>query len=89
MDKAGSSSVGFIHTRNIVKLERDIKKVQKQVRRLQPKLTKAGNKYNHILKEYEKGFQVNSLMNSVSGIETKRDHFALDFDKKLYSSSLI
>ncbi len=75
MDKAGSSSVGFIHTRNIVKLERDIKKVQKQVRRLQPKLTKAGNKYNHILKEYEKGLEI------VRAMVSKRDELVTEFLK--------
>ena len=75
MDKTGSSSVGFIHTRNIVKLERDIKKVQKQVRRLQPKLTKAGNKYNHILKEYEKGLEI------VRAMVSKRDELVTEFLK--------
>ena len=75
MDKSGSSSVGFIHTRNIVKLERDIKKVQKQVRRLQPKLTKAGNKYNHILKEYEKGLEI------VRAMVSKRDELVTEFLK--------
>ena len=75
MDKAGSSSVGFIHTRNIVKLERDIKKIQKQVRRLQPKLTKAGNKYNHILKEYEKGLEI------VRAMVSKRDELVTEFLK--------
>jgi len=34
-------------------------------------------------KDYDKGFQVNSLMKSVSGIETKRDHFALDFNENI------
>lgn len=31
-------------------------------------------------KNYERGFKVDSLMGGVSGIETKRDHFAIDFD---------
>ncbi|MCC6723318.1 MAG: DNA methyltransferase [Saprospiraceae bacterium] len=30
---------------------------------------------------YEKGFKIDELMNGVSGIETKRDHFAIDFEK--------
>jgi predicted helicase len=34
-------------------------------------------------KEYEIGFKIDLLMNSVSGIETKRDHFALDFNKSI------
>ncbi len=29
---------------------------------------------------YQKGFKVDDLMNGVSGIETKRDHFAIDFN---------
>ena len=31
-------------------------------------------------KSYEKGFKTDELLNGVSGIETKRDHFAIDFD---------
>ena len=30
--------------------------------------------------EYEKGFKIDDLMKNVSGIETKRDHFAIDID---------
>ena len=32
------------------------------------------------IEEYNLGFNVSELMKGVSGIETKRDHFALDFD---------
>jgi predicted helicase len=32
------------------------------------------------ISDYEEGFKVDELMNGVSGIETKRDHFAIDFD---------
>ena len=31
-------------------------------------------------KKYSQGFKVDKLFNGVSGIETKRDHFAIDFD---------
>lgn len=31
-------------------------------------------------KNYNEGFKVDELMKGVSGIETKRDHFAIDFD---------
>nr|WP_287495424.1 type ISP restriction/modification enzyme [Candidatus Brachybacter algidus] len=31
------------------------------------------------IKTYEKGFKIDELMYNVSGIETKRDHFAIDF----------
>ncbi len=34
------------------------------------------------IKNYETGFNVDELMNGVSGIETKRDHFAIDYDLK-------
>lgn len=30
--------------------------------------------------EYEKGFKIEDLLTAISGIETKRDHFALDFN---------
>ncbi|MGD8307265.1 MAG: DNA methyltransferase, partial [Ignavibacteria bacterium] len=32
--------------------------------------------------EYSTGFKVNELLMGISGIETKRDHFAIDFDLK-------
>ncbi len=34
-------------------------------------------------KSYEQGFKVDELMKGVSGIETKRDNFALDFEKNV------
>lgn len=75
MDKTGLSSVGFVHTRNIIKLEKDIKSVQKQIKRLGPKLTKAGNKYNHIVKEYEKGVEI------IKAMTRKRDELVVEFLK--------
>ncbi len=67
--------MGFIHARNINKLERDIKSVQKQLRRLEPKLTKAAKKYNHIQKEYEKGGMI------IEAMVAKRDSLVDDFLK--------
>tara|TARA_R110000803_G_scaffold164952_1_gene228559 strand:+ start:36 stop:287 length:252 start_codon:yes stop_codon:yes gene_type:complete len=75
MDKAGSSSVGFVHARNINKLEKDIKSVQKQMRRLEPKLTKTAKQYNHVLKEYEKGGEI------VKAMVRKRDELVTEFLK--------
>jgi uncharacterized protein YeeX (DUF496 family) len=75
MDKAGSSSVGFIHARNINKLEKDIRSVQKQLRRLEPKLTKAAKQYNRIQKEYEKGGEI------IKAMTRKRDELVDDFLK--------
>jgi len=63
----------FILTRNIMKLERDIKKTQKQLRRLEPKMQKAANNYNRITKEYEKGGEI------VKAMTRKRDDLVTEF----------
>ena len=63
----------FIITRNIMRLEKDIKKTQKQLRRLTPKIQKAANNYNRINKEYEKGGQI------INAMERKRDELVIEF----------
>jgi DNA-binding protein YbaB len=65
----------FILTRNIMRLEKDIKKTQKQVRRLQPKMQKAANNYNRINKEYEKGGEI------IKAMVRKRDSLVDEFLK--------
>jgi DNA-binding protein YbaB len=65
----------FILTRNIMRLEKDIKKTQKQVRRLQPKMQKAANNYNRITKEYEKGGEI------IKAMVRKRDSLVDEFLK--------
>jgi|TARA_B110000211_G_scaffold209225_1_gene246415 DNA-binding protein YbaB len=65
----------FILTRNIMRLEKDIKKTQKQVRRLQPKMQKAANNYNRINKEYEKGGEI------IKAMARKRDSLVDEFLK--------
>jgi uncharacterized protein YlxW (UPF0749 family) len=63
----------FIITRNIMKLEKDIKKTQKQVRRLRPKVQKAANNYNRITKEYDKGNEI------IKAMTRKRDELVANF----------
>jgi flagellar biosynthesis chaperone FliJ len=63
----------FIMTRNIMKLEKDIKKTQKQLRRLQPKVQKAANNYNRITKEFEKGQHI------IKAMARKRDELVEEF----------
>ena len=65
----------FILTRNSMRLEKDIKKTQKQVRRLQPKMQKAANNYNRITKEYEKGGEI------IKAMVRKRDSLVDEFLK--------
>jgi len=65
----------FILTRNIMRLEKDIKKTQKQVRRLQPKMQKAANNYNRITKEFEKGGEI------IKAMVRKRDSLVDEFLK--------
>ncbi|MGI0105983.1 type ISP restriction/modification enzyme [Salinimicrobium sp. WS361] len=38
--------------------------------------------------QYEKGFSVKDLMEGISGIETKRDHFAMDFNEKILKNRI-
>ena len=51
-----------------------MKKVQKQVRRLQPKVSKAARNYNRILKEVEKGNKIVEVM------EKKRNELLIEFE---------
>jgi uncharacterized protein YlxW (UPF0749 family) len=71
----------FILTRNIMRLEKDIKKTQKQMRRLQPKVQKAANTYNRITKEYDKGGEI------IKAMARKRDEMVMEF-KELPKSSV-
>jgi len=64
----------FILVQNIHRLEKDMKKVQKQVRRLQPKVSKAARNYNRILKEVEKGNKIVEVM------EKKRNELLIEFE---------
>jgi uncharacterized protein YlxW (UPF0749 family) len=63
----------FILTRNIMRLEKDIKKTQKQMRRLQPKVQKAANAFNRMTKEYDKGGEI------IRAMTRKRDEMIRDF----------
>jgi len=65
----------FVLTRNIMRLEKDIKKTQKQLRRLEPKVQKAANSYNRITKEYEKGQEI------VKAMARKRDELVQNFQE--------
>ena len=56
-----------------MKLEKDIKKTQKQVRRLQPKIQKAANNYNRINKQYVKGGEI------IKAMARKRDELVANF----------
>ena len=59
----------FILTRNIMRLEKDIKKTQKQVRRLQPKVQ------NRLTKEYDRGGEI------IKAMTRKRDSLVEEFLK--------
>jgi uncharacterized protein YlxW (UPF0749 family) len=63
----------FILTRNIMRLEKDIKKTQKQMRRLQPKVQKAANAYNRMTNEYDKGSEI------IKAMTRKRDELIANF----------
>jgi septation ring formation regulator EzrA len=56
-----------------MKLEKDIKKTQKQLRRLQPKVEKAARNYNRVSKELEKGNEI------VKAMARKRDELVQNF----------
>ena len=58
-----------------MRLEKDIKKTQKQVRRLQPKVQKAANNYNRLTKEYDRGGEI------IKAMTRKRDSLVDEFLK--------
>lgn len=63
----------FIKVQNVKQLEKDIRKTQKQLRRMKPKVQKAANNYNRILKSYEQGEKIVEFM------VKKRDELLLEF----------
>jgi len=63
----------FIKVKNIQKLEKDIRRAQKQLRRLKPKVQKAANAYNKMVKSHDEGETLIKLMTK------KRDQLLLEF----------
>jgi phage-related tail protein len=63
----------FIKVKNIQKLEKDMRRANKQLRRLQSKVQKATANYNRVLKSYEDGQTLIKIMGR------KRDELLLEF----------
>ncbi len=71
--KLTQQQVKFIKVQNIGRLEKEMRKTQKGLRRLKPKVQKAANNYNRISKTYQQGVEIIKVM------EKKRDQLLLEF----------
>lgn len=63
----------FIKLKNIQSVEKQMRKVKKEIRRLQPKVQKAADNYNRMVKINEKGEALLKIL------EKKRNELLLEF----------
>ena len=66
----------FIKIQNIKSVEKQMRKVKKELRRLQPKVQKAADNYNRMVKINEKGETLLKIL------EKKRDELLLEFKEQ-------
>ena len=63
----------FIKVQTVARIEKDLRKMQKQLRRLLPKVQKAANNYNRMVKSYEQGQEM------IKAMASKRDELLIEF----------
>ena len=72
---------GYLNESNLRSIE------WKQLSVVEPNFFFAPKNFDDI-DDYERGFKIDNLMSGVSGIETKRDHFAMDYDFEILKNRI-